>query len=105
MLLKGRVFVQMALDVLVQVAFLGKGQRAAHYFSKGALKWFLVCVGPDVIVEIVPLPERHRAALVVTFHDLEIAIGIRIDELVNFEAVLRGDTSHRVPFGVRCLPL
>ena len=55
-------------DVLVQVTLLGKRQQAVMRLPVRAVVWSLLGVDPEVVEEIVPLPEAHIAAGVLTFH-------------------------------------
>lgn len=62
---KIRSFKKMAPYVLVQIAFLSECQVAIELLAVWALEGPFLRVNPQVVVEVVPLPEIHWAAWVV----------------------------------------
>ena len=69
------VLQQVHPHVLVQIAPLGEFILAAQLVLEWALKGTLICVHPNVIVEIVALPEGHVATGEVALDDLKVAHG------------------------------
>lgn len=94
--LEVRVPLQVALHVLVEVALLREGQLAVLLDREGAAVGSLVGVDPQVVVEVVPLPEVHRAVGVVALQNFEVALRLGVLELENPEHLRRGNVRVRL---------
>ena len=80
---------KMTSYVLVQIALLSESQVAIELLAERALERPLLRVYPQVVVEVVPLPEVHGAARVVAFQDLQEPLCLRVLELENSEGPRR----------------
>lgn len=70
----------MTLHVLIQIALLSECQLAVLLDGVGAAVRPLVRVDAQVVVEVVPFAEVHRAVGVIALQDFKISLGLGVLE-------------------------
>lgn len=72
---------QMTFHMLIQVAFLCESQFAVLLHCVWARVGTFIRVDPQMIVEIVPLPEVHWAVGEIALQDFEVSLSLWVLEL------------------------
>ena len=89
----------MHLNMLIQIGLLRKVEMTSKLLLKWATEGLFFGVNPQVIVEIVPLPEVHEATVVFAFQYLHKPLRLRIFILVDLIVLAGGHVVIRVLLG------